>query len=178
MSLEASFGTAPDSLQAQNLSLRPEEAADEESLRELYIRHRWAEFAPLPWPDAQKAALIAKQFALQQRQHRANWPQSVRLVVTGTDGIAGRLHLAETADNLHIIDILLDVPLRGQGTGSSLIGALIDRAGASRTLTLSVDKNNPAQNLYRRLGFVEAADLGQAWQMRRPMHAQTSSAAR
>ena len=42
----------------------------------------------------------------------------------------------------------------------------IDHAGAAgKSVTIEVEKFNPAQNLYRRLGFSEIADHGPHWEM-------------
>lgn len=136
-------------------------------LRELYIRHRWEEFAPLPLPDVQKIALLTQQFAIQHLQYKTNYLRPSFMVLTGANGIAGRLYLNEAEEDIRIIDILLDGPLRGQGVGGALLRALIEAAEEQRSLSLEVDKRNPAQSLYRRLGFAETADLNHAWQMRR-----------
>ena len=167
MTLSPSLAT-PAPLLARGLVLRPEEPGDEAALRDLYIRHRWDEFSALPWPDAQKAALLAQQFAIRRHQYRTNWPRSSFLVVIRGTELAGHLYFAETPDDLHLIDILLDTAWRGQGLGGALLRALAEFAGSRRTLTLQVLKDNPARALYRRLDFAEVADLGHALLMRLP----------
>jgi GNAT superfamily N-acetyltransferase len=157
---------SPAALAAWGLSLRPEEAADRSALQDLYIRHRWHEFAPLPWPDAQKRALLAQQFEMQHRQYREGQPHL--LVLAGAEGIAGRLYFTETERDIFVVDILLDAPLRGQGIGGALLRALAELAlRDGRGVSLRVEKHNPAQALYRRFDFVEVEDLGHAWRMRR-----------
>jgi len=46
---------------------------------------------------------------------------------------------------------------RGQGVGTALIKILLEHAGAAgiKAVSLSVDPNNPAMNLYKRFGFQE-----------------------
>ena len=53
---------------------------------------------------------------------------------------------------------------RGAGTGSLLLAALIEcaRERAVPALSLSVEPDNPAARLYRRLGFVEVGGVGGA----------------
>lgn len=53
---------------------------------------------------------------------------------------------------------------RGAGTGSRLLATLIDcaRERAVPALSLSVEPDNPAARLYRRLGFVEVGGVGGA----------------
>jgi GNAT superfamily N-acetyltransferase len=158
----------PAPLLARGLSLRPEQAEDRPFLQDLYIRHRWDEFAALPLSDAQKTALLAQQFSMQHGQYRANYPEPVFLVLAGSAGLAGRFYLCRQGQDIRLIDILLAPVLRNQGIGAALLAALIDlarRDGCS--VSLQVGKLNPAQSLYRRLGFVENADVGHAWLMRR-----------
>jgi ribosomal protein S18 acetylase RimI-like enzyme len=56
---------------------------------------------------------------------------------------------------------------RGRGVGSSLLDALVRRAGDEgfASLSLSVELDNPALRLYERAGFVRAGRVGNAWTM-------------
>lgn len=56
---------------------------------------------------------------------------------------------------------------RGQGVGTALLEALLVHARAARVpaLSLSVEDDNPAVRLYRRLGFVPVARRGNALTM-------------
>jgi ribosomal protein S18 acetylase RimI-like enzyme len=149
----------PAPLLARGLSLRPEQAEDQPFLQDLYIRHRWDEFAALP--------LLAQQFSMQHGQYRANYPEPAFLVLAGPAGVAGRFYLYRQGQDIRLIDILLAPALRNQGIGSALLAALVDLARQDGcSVSLQVDKLNPAQSLYRRLGFVESADIGHAWLMR------------
>lgn len=58
---------------------------------------------------------------------------------------------------------------RGRGVGSALLSALVDRArwAALGRISLSVEKDNPALNLYKRHGFKKVGSLGNAWTMAR-----------
>ena len=56
---------------------------------------------------------------------------------------------------------------RGRGIGTALIAALLDRAkcqGVS-SISLSVEQENPAIDLYRRYGFTMHRKVGAAWTM-------------
>jgi len=57
---------------------------------------------------------------------------------------------------------------RGRGVGKALLLALIARAtdDGLNTLSLSVEKDNPALRLYERLGFKSVADNGDTLTMR------------
>jgi len=56
---------------------------------------------------------------------------------------------------------------RGNGHGSRLLKALIDRARADGfgTLSLSVEPDNPALPLYEKFGFRKVGENGGAWTM-------------
>lgn len=65
------------------------------------------------------------------------------------------------------IGIAVIPELRGRGIGSSLIKALLNRPGVQYpAISLSVDPENPAGNLYRRLGFLECGGSGTSTIMR------------
>lgn len=56
---------------------------------------------------------------------------------------------------------------RGQGVGGHLLDALVERARREgyRALSLSVEPDNPARQLYERRGFQRVAVVGDAWTM-------------
>jgi ribosomal protein S18 acetylase RimI-like enzyme len=59
-----------------------------------------------------------------------------------------------------IVDIAMAPDYRGRGAGTALLGGLIEEAfAAGKVVELHVECNNPAQRLYRRVGFVETGDL-------------------
>jgi ribosomal protein S18 acetylase RimI-like enzyme len=57
------------------------------------------------------------------------------------------------------LSIGVDCDHRDRGVGSLLLGSLLQRARArdERAMSLSVDRENPARELYRRFGFEERA---------------------
>ena len=67
---------------------------------------------------------------------------------------------------------------RGRGFGAVLLEALLEQARADgfAAISLSVDRDNPAVQLYRRYGFVEVAERGRAWTMRAPLAESTRQA--
>jgi GNAT superfamily N-acetyltransferase len=66
------------------------------------------------------------------------------------------------------ISIAVDSSHRGRGIGTALLRALCERAGhvGLRALSLSVERDNPALRIYRRLGFVEVQGTADACTMR------------
>lgn len=62
---------------------------------------------------------------------------------------------------MHVIDVALLQAWRGHGIGSSLLGELLAEASAAgRPVSLHVERENPAQCLYQRLGFRVLRDEG------------------
>ena len=65
-----------------------------------------------------------------------------------------------------MVDIALLPDWRGRGVGTALTQPVIAEArAAGKTVSISVEKHNPAERLYRRLGFREVADEGVHWIM-------------
>jgi GNAT superfamily N-acetyltransferase len=134
---------------------------------------RMMELEPTGWPDAMKQAFLTSQFALQTRHYATAYADPDFMVLTCEDGPVGRLYLAQTDADLRIVDVSLSPEWRGGGLGAALLQAVQARAATDgRTVSLSVDMMNPAQNLYRRLGFVEDGAEGLSWSMiwRPPTH--------
>ncbi len=157
----------PAVLGRQGFALRPETEADIPFLRRLYISTRWEELAAVPdWTDEQKIAFLESQFAA-QRQHYLAYYANAAFDVLEADGIpAGRLYLDRQAKTLLIVDIALLPDWRNRGIGTALIEAVFAEARlAGKEVSISVEKFNPAQRLYRRLGFREYAEDQVYWFM-------------
>lgn len=146
---------------AAGLCFRPIADADRPFLYRLYASTRTEELAPVPWPDAQKAAFLTMQFQAQHADYQRNYPAADRLVVTRADEPAGRLYVERGAREHSIIDIAFLPEHRGQGLGTALMRDLMDDAArAGKALSIYVEKFNPALRLYHRLGFQTIEDKG------------------
>ena len=157
----------PAALAAQGFVLRPEAEADIPFLRRLYVSTRWDELAPIiDWTEAQKLAFLESQFALQRHHYRTYYP-TTEFAVLEKDGVpAGRLYVDRQENMLLVIDIALLPEWRGHGTGTALMQAVCAEArAAGKKVSICVEKFNPAQTLYRRLGFHEVSDEGVHWFM-------------
>lgn len=73
------------------------------------------------------------------------------------------------ADDVPEVAIAVRAEWRGRGIGTALLEALIAAAASRglRALSLSVDRDNPASRLYKRLGFVSVGGVGNAITMLR-----------
>jgi ribosomal protein S18 acetylase RimI-like enzyme len=84
------------------------------------------------------------------------------LQVIEKDGVSiGRLYVARWEREIRIMDIALLPEHRGAGIGTELLRELQDEArSAGKTLTIHVERFNPALRLYERLGFRQVEDKG------------------
>jgi ribosomal protein S18 acetylase RimI-like enzyme len=157
----------PVALAALGFTLRPETEADIPFLRRLYVSTRWEELAQVAdWSETQKVSFLESQFEFQRRHYRTQY-QAIEFAVLEQDATpAGRLYIDRQANALSIVDISLLPQWRGHGTGTALLRAVCAEArSAEKKVTIAVEKFNPAQRLYRRLGFREVADIGVYWTM-------------
>ncbi len=160
-----------------SITLRPVTAQDTAFLLSVYASTRAEELAMTPWTDEQKAAFVEMQFTAQHRDYHTNYPDADCDVILCDGTPAGRLYVHRRPTELHILDITLLPEHRNTGIGGALLAQLIAEADAAgKTVGICVEKFNRAQTLYRRLGFVEADDLGVYWKMVRPVPAAGRSA--
>lgn len=157
----------PAALAAQGFVLRPETEADLPFLRRLYVSTRWDELAIVTyWSDAQKQEFLESQFALQRHHYRTYYPNTEWIVLEQDGAPAGRLYLDRQAKELTVVDISLLPEWRGRRIGTALMQAVMAEAhAAGKAVSIAVEKFNPAQRLYRRLGFREVSDEGVYWFM-------------
>jgi ribosomal protein S18 acetylase RimI-like enzyme len=130
-------------------------------LARLYASTRMEELAVTDWSDAQKAAFLQMQFDAQHAHYRKHYAGSDFFVIERGGTVIGRLYLARWADEHRIIDIAFLPEHRGSGLGTALLRDLLDEAArAGKAVTIHVEKFNPAQTLYRRLGFAPVGEEG------------------
>jgi GNAT superfamily N-acetyltransferase len=157
----------PAALAGEGFALRPETEADVPFLRRLYISTRWEELAPvIDWTEAQKIAFLESQFALQRHHYRTYYASTDWGILENGGAPAGRLYVDRQADQLLVVDVSLLPEWRGRGIGTALMQAVCAEArAAGKAVAIAVEKYNPAQRLYRRLGFREYAEDGVYWFM-------------
>jgi ribosomal protein S18 acetylase RimI-like enzyme len=135
-------------------SLRPALSEDQDFLFRLYAGTR-PEVSAFGWPAQQQEAFLRMQFNAQQRWYQTAYPASEHNIIMVRDVPAGRLLLSSSHDSVMLVDISLLPEYRNRGIGGALIRALVERTTAQgRVVKLQVLRNNPAQHLYQRLGFV------------------------
>lgn len=151
----------PGAVAAGEVSLRPATDADRELLFSVYASTREDELAPVPWPLEEKEAFLRQQFDAQDAWWRTNYAGVTFevIVVDGRD--AGRLYLWEGETEIRIVDIALLREERRGGAGTKLLRDVRARAtSAGKSVTIHVERMNPALALYERLGFRLVEDKG------------------
>ncbi|MCV3238429.1 GNAT family N-acetyltransferase [Mesorhizobium sp. ZC-5] len=141
------------------LLLRPETANDRLFLADLYASTRMEELAQTGWPEQAKREFLAQQFTAQHAHYMRHYSGAEWLVVERGGSAIGRLYFVHWARECRIIDIAFLPRARHKGFGTAALRDLIDQAG-DRTVSIHVERMNPALALYRRLGFEIAEDKG------------------
>lgn len=156
----------PPELSKQGFLFRPESEADIPFLRRLYVSTRWDELAIVDWSDEQKIDFLESQFGFQRYYYYTYYPTTAFAVLEQDGTPCGRLYLERRPEVATMLDIALLPQWRGRGIGTALIAATLAEAGAAgQVVSIMVEKFNPAQRLYRRLGFREVSDEGVHWAM-------------
>jgi ribosomal protein S18 acetylase RimI-like enzyme len=134
--------------------LRPATPQDRSFLLRLYASTREGELAAVPFTPEQRAAFLAQQFDAQSRHYATAYDEASCDVVEVDGRAAGRLIVARGPDELRVLDVALLPKHRGRGLGTRVLAAILAEADArGAPTTLHVEVRNPAQRLYRRLGF-------------------------
>ena len=143
------------------ISLRPSTPEDESFLAGLYASTRAEELSVTGWSDEEKAVFCRRQFDAQSAHYRENYPGALLQMIEREEVSIGRLYVARWEREIRIMDIALLPEHRGSGIGTELLRELQEEARtAGKTLTIHVERFNPALRLYERLGFKMVEDKG------------------
>jgi ribosomal protein S18 acetylase RimI-like enzyme len=144
-----------------DVALRDMREEDADFLFRVYASTRAQELALTAWNDEQKSHFCRMQFTAQTTDYRANYPEARHTMIECGGKPAGRLIVGRGQREIRIIDIALLPEFRGGGIGTRLLRELMEEAGdAGKTLSIHVEKFNPALRLYLRLGFRPLEDKG------------------
>ncbi len=147
-------------------TLRPITPQDMDFLYQVYASTRETEMAVIDWTAEQKEAFLQMQFTAQHTHYQEHFGDgSFDLILLDGEAV-GRLYVHPRKDEIRIIDIALLTQHRGKGVGSALMRDILDQATqADLPVRIHVEKNNPALDLYHRLGFCEISDEELSWLM-------------
>lgn len=143
------------------VTLRPATPEDRKLLFRVYASTREEELAPVPWPSGAKEAFLKQQFDAQDAWWRTHYTGATFEVVVVDGSDAGRLYLWDGPSEIRIVDVALLPEARRGGAGTRLIRDVQRRAAAAgKSVTIHVERMNPALRLYERLGFRLVEDKG------------------
>jgi ribosomal protein S18 acetylase RimI-like enzyme len=152
----ATLPDVPKSLTISDIGLRLQDSDDMSFLANLFIQNRWDELVDSGWPDQQKTVFLEQQFNFQTLHYTRYYPDAARGIITQDAAPIGRLYLYALAAELRIVDISLLPTHHSQGIGTAMMSAVLEHAARrGELLTIHVEVFNRAQQLYRRLGFVD-----------------------
>jgi ribosomal protein S18 acetylase RimI-like enzyme len=135
----------------------------------VYASTREEELAVVPWDDAQKETFLRQQFDAQDAWWRENYAEATFDVILVDGEPAGRLYVHRGPSEIRIVDIALLPEHRGNGVGTRLLDDLLAEGDAgAKSVTIHVERMNPALRLYERLGFSLAEDKGVYLFLERP----------
>jgi ribosomal protein S18 acetylase RimI-like enzyme len=137
------------------LAVRPALPQDEIFMYELYSAIRGPEFALAPITPTQREHLIRLQFRGQMFSYAQTFPNSCYHIVLLDGKPVGRLWVAQTDGEFHLVDIGVHPGVQSKGVGTALIQRLQQEATRARLPIRSmVSKFNPGSlRFHKRLGF-------------------------
>lgn len=144
-------------------TLQPDE---ENYWREVFFDSVRSHFTVLKLPDEQLNLLLEQQFQAQNSAYRANHPQASNEIILFRDVPAGRVIYTTEHQRLSIVDMSVSSKFRGRGIGTKILEWFIEQSRSSGLpIRFYVEKSNPAQKLYERLGFEVKADIVSHFEM-------------
>jgi RimJ/RimL family protein N-acetyltransferase len=147
--------------ESRRVTFREAEPSDEPLLMTIYRSTRLEELALTGWSQEQREEFIRMQFNAQQLHYSKYYPQGRHLIILLNDEPVGRLYVAETEEDLHILDITILPQYRSAGIGTPIIKLLMRRASDINTpLHIYVESYNRSRSLFERLGFVQVGESG------------------
>lgn len=146
----------------ERIALKQISDCDLEFLFRVYASTREEELKQTDWSDEIKLGFLSMQFHAQHTQYMENYPNKVFSLILYDDMPVGRLYLNRSINEIRIVDIAILPEYCGQGIGATLLKDIQQESTAKNiTVSIHVEKYNPALNLYKRLGFeiVEDRDV-------------------
>jgi ribosomal protein S18 acetylase RimI-like enzyme len=151
-----------------SVTLRPAADEDRPFMLRVYASIREPELEKSGLPREQWGAFVEHQFQAQSHAY-ANYRDTSFEVVLVDGEPAGRLIIARWPEELRVVDIALLPAYRGRGIGGALMREVIEEAEERGVKTsIHVERFNPAQHLYTRLGFRMVSETGVYMLLERP----------
>ncbi|WP_248930528.1 GNAT family N-acetyltransferase [Paenibacillus hamazuiensis] len=136
------------------ITILPASTEDDPFMYALYCDTRSGEVSMFGWAEEQAESFMSMQFELQRQSYKLQYPEAVYHIILNQGEKIGRIITAEREQTIILVDISLLSAYRSRGIGTHLLTSLQQHAGQlGKAIGLHVIFNNPAQRLYRRLGF-------------------------
>ena len=146
---------------AESVTFRPSSDQDLEFLYQVYASTRQEELKLTPWNQQEKEEFLQMQFTAQHKHYHEQYRDASYDIILFRNEQIGRLYVDRREDEIRIVDIALLPKYRGHGIGSGIMSGILDDARqAGMSVTIHVERNNPAMHLYERLGFQKLEDVG------------------
>ncbi len=139
---------------SDRIGFRPELPEDQEFLGKLYVTTRDVEMALTGWDAAQQEAFLRMQFQFQTKHYRQHYGDASFQIILRDNAPIGRIYVHYGVREIRLMDIALLPECRRSGIGGAILENLLQEAvQQQKTVTLHVERFNPALRLYHRLGF-------------------------
>ena len=150
------------------VQLRPVEEKDNLFIEAVYRSTRETELCLTNWSEQQKNAFSSMQSMAQLAEYKTKFPGAAWQVILYKKQDAGRFYTWEGNQEIRLIDITLLPQFRGKGIGTFLLQELIQKSNkVQKKISLHVEPDNPALQLYQRLGFIHLRNNGRHYYMER-----------
>jgi ribosomal protein S18 acetylase RimI-like enzyme len=141
------------------IKYRTQNDIDKDFLYGLYASTRTEEMKLTGWDNVQVELFLRFQFDAQLNHYLSNYKKATFEIILINGKDAGRLYLNQEENEIRIIDISLLPEYRGKGIGSKIMKRIFNNGERlKKPVRLSVFMNNPAQRLYKRLGFEKVSE--------------------
>jgi GNAT superfamily N-acetyltransferase len=156
------------SVTGPTVTLRPATIRDRSLMLRVYASVREPELERSGLPREQWGPFVEHQFEAQSQAY-AKYPDTSFEMILVDDEPAGRLIVARWPEELRVVDIALLPEHRGRGVAGELMRSLLTEADERGVkASIHVERFNPAQRLYTRLGFRPVAETGVYLLLERP----------
>ena len=136
------------------LTFKTIEDKDQPFIEKVYRSTREKELLFTYLTEAQKTNFILMQLTAQLADYKMNYKEATYQIIVYNKKSVGRLYLWETKNDIRVLDIALLPEYQGRGIGTEILSNIIKSARLkTKIVSLHVSQNNPAKNLYLRLGF-------------------------
>ena len=142
-------------------TLRPITESDLPFLLEVYVTARTEELAQVPWSETEKREFLTSQFQAQHYHYQKYYAAASFSIIEQNGHPIGRFYVDRWPNEIRIVDIALLPNYRNQGIGTHLLRQILaEGETANKTVSIHVEKYNPAYRLYSRLGFQKISETG------------------